>query len=63
VPFESHLRQLCEELANCSDEKQSLLLAQDLKFLLHERIQQLRDKTSALELIVDEHTKSEAAKG
>ncbi len=51
MPFEAHIKELCERLGQCQDDAQSLKFAQELQILLRERIQQLREKVEAFPLI------------
>jgi hypothetical protein len=51
VPFESRIRELSEQLANCKDDTRALELAQELQRLLHERVEQLRTEASSLPLL------------
>jgi hypothetical protein len=50
MPFEARIRELSEELANCSDER-GLKIALELQTLIHERIEQLRSKLDGLPLL------------
>jgi hypothetical protein len=51
MPFELRIRELSEQLASCCDDDRSLKLAQELQNVLHERIEQLREKVAGLPLI------------
>lgn len=51
MPFESTIRRLSDELIKCRDDGESLRIAQELQTVLHERIQQLREKATALPLL------------
>jgi hypothetical protein len=51
MPFETRIRELSDQLAKCRDDIQSLKLAQELHAVLHERIQQLREKVAGLPLL------------
>jgi hypothetical protein len=50
MPFEARIRELSEELANCSNER-GLEIALELQTLIHERIEQLRAKLEGLPLL------------
>jgi hypothetical protein len=51
MPFETRIRELSKQLANCRDDALSLELARELQTVLHERIEQLRDRLAALPLV------------
>jgi len=51
MPFDARIKELSERLANCGDDAEALQIAQQLQTLLHEKIQQLRDKTAAIAII------------
>jgi hypothetical protein len=51
MPFEHRIRELSEQLANCTDNATALNLARELQAVLHERIEQLREKTTGLPLL------------
>ena len=51
MPFEFRIRQLSEQLADCQDDALSLKLAQELRDVLHERIEQLRERVAYLPLV------------
>jgi hypothetical protein len=51
MPFETRIRELSERLAQCRDDAESLTLIQELQAVLHERIQQLREKVAGLPLL------------
>jgi hypothetical protein len=55
VPFEARIRELSEELANCTDTERALKIAEELQVLIHERIEQLRGNVSGLPLFTDRH--------
>jgi hypothetical protein len=57
MPFEARIRELSEELANCSDER-GLKIALELQTLIHERIEQLRTKVDGLPLLTASATSS-----
>ena len=61
MPFEHRIRVLCEQLANCSDDATALNLIHELQAVLHERIEQLREKTAALPLLT-KHEHDDQAK-
>jgi hypothetical protein len=60
MPFELRIRELSEQLASCRDDAKSLKLAQELQDVLHERIEQLREKVAGLPLIGARNPKTEA---
>jgi hypothetical protein len=51
MPFESRIRELSRQLEICRNDEHALQLAQELQAILHERIEQLRDKTKNLPLL------------
>lgn len=51
MPFDSRIRELSEQLANCKDDTRALVLAQELQRLLHESVEELRTQTSSLPLL------------
>jgi hypothetical protein len=51
MPFESTIRRLSDELVKCRDDRESLRIAQELHAVLHEKIEQLREKAMALPLL------------
>jgi hypothetical protein len=51
MPFEARISELSDKLASCKDESEALKLAQELQAALHERIEQLRTKTSGMALL------------
>jgi hypothetical protein len=51
VPFESRVRELSLQLEHCPDDDKALRLAQELQAILHERIEQLRDKIDGFPLL------------
>jgi hypothetical protein len=50
MPFEARIRELVEDLANCSNER-GLKIALELQSLIHERIEQLRAQVDGLPLL------------
>jgi len=52
MPFEARIRELSDLLASCDDDAQALELAQELRGVLHERIEQLREKLAGLPLMI-----------
>jgi hypothetical protein len=54
MPFEHRMCDLSERLANCPDDATALSLALELQAVLHERIEQLREKTAALPLLTNQ---------
>ena len=61
MPFENRIREISEQLANCPDDATALSLAYELQAVLHERIEQLREKTTALPLLTH-HEQDEQSK-
>jgi hypothetical protein len=57
MPFESHIRELLEELDNCSDER-GLKIALELQTLIHELVEQSRAKMGGLPLLTASATSS-----
>jgi hypothetical protein len=51
MPFESRIQELSRQLELCRNDGEALKLAQELQAILHERIEQLRDKTKNLPLL------------
>jgi hypothetical protein len=51
MPFEARISELSDKLASCKDDSLALKLAQELQGVLHERIEQLRTKTSGMALL------------
>jgi hypothetical protein len=60
MPFEARIRELSEELANCSNER-GLEIALELQTLIHERIEQVRAKLNGLPLLTASATSSPKA--
>jgi hypothetical protein len=57
MPFGLRIRELSEQLSNCRDDARSLKLAKELQTVLHERIEQLREKAAGLPLVVAHNPK------
>jgi hypothetical protein len=51
MPFDSRIRELSQQLELCRNDEKALQLAQELHAVLHERIEQLRDKVKSLPLL------------
>ena len=51
LPFEHHIRDLCERLANCEDDALSLKLAGELQVALHDEIERLREKVAGMHVL------------
>ena len=46
--LEGRIRELCENIIACQDDAQAIVLAQELRSALHQRIEELRIKVAAL---------------
>ena len=51
--FEERIRQLCKQVVACKTEAEAEELAQQLKALLHDRIEQLRGNLGNLLMVIN----------
>jgi hypothetical protein len=57
MPFAARIRELSEQLTTCRDDALSLKLAQELHELIHEQIEQMRERTTTLPVLSRQESK------